>query len=248
MPGCGVAVAEQYPVFITVRDRVEPLRELLAWLDRVGQDEVWLIDNASTYPAAVEFLASTRHHVVRTGRNLGHRAPWLSGAVQRHAHGRYFVVTDPDVVPDPACPDDALEHFRALLDRFPDIDKVGFGLRTDDLPAHYPLRDDVIDWERPFWQDEIEPGVFRAGIDTTFALYRPLDRRDDMLRSLRTGAPYLARHLPWYTDPATLTDEDRYYREHAERTVSNWDRDILPWWKARRLGPQSGDAGDRGSE
>ncbi|MEI6497985.1 MAG: glycosyltransferase family 2 protein [Actinomycetota bacterium] len=231
-------MAEQVPVFITVRDRVEPLRELLAWLERAGLHEVWLIDNASTYAPTVEFLAATTHHVVHTRRNLGHRAPWLSGTVQRHAHGRFYVVTDPDVVPDEDSPLDAIDHFRALLDRYPDIDKVGFGIRTDDLPAHYLLRDDVIDWERPFWTDEVEPGVFRAGIDTTFALYRPLDRRDDMLRSLRTGAPYVARHLPWYVDSAALSEEDRYYREHADSTVSNWDRDQLAWWKQRRLGPR----------
>lgn len=231
----------QYPVFITVRDRVEPLRQLLAWLERAGQREVWLIDNASTYPPAVAFLAEAEQHegwhVVRTGRNLGQRAPWLSGTVQRHAHGRYFIVSDPDVVPDDDCPLDALDHFRALLDRYPDLDKAGFGLRIDDLPEHYPLRADVIDWERPYWRDEVEPGVFRAAVDTTFALYRPLERPDQMLRAVRTGAPYVARHLPWYTDPAALSEEDRYYRDHAERTISNWDRDILPWWKYRRLGP-----------
>lgn len=234
-------MAEQYPVFITVRDRVGPLVELLEWLEQVGQHDVWLVDSGSTYPAMIDFLDRTHHHVVRTGRNLGHRAPWLSGTVQRVAHERHFVVSDPDVVPDPACPADALDRFRELLDRYPEIDKVGFGLRTDDLPEHYPLRDDVIDWERPFWQREVEPGVFDAGIDTTFALYRPLDRRDEMPRSLRTGFPYVARHLPWYLDPTQLSDEDRYYRDHADRTVSNWDRDALPWWKQRRLGPRTGE-------
>ena len=233
-------MSEQYPVFIPTRDRVEPLRQLLAWLESVGQTEIWLVDNASTYPPLVEFLDTTPHHVVRLQHNLGHRSPWLSGTVQRHAHGRYFVVSDPDVVPDELCPPDAIEHFRTLLDRYPDVDKVGFGLRIDDLPDHYPLRDDAVDWEWGFWQPdvEVEPNVFRAGIDTTFALYRPLDRRHELLRALRTGFPYVARHLPWYIDSANLGDEDRYYRDHADRTMSNWDQDELPWWKARRLGPR----------
>ncbi len=235
-------MGDQYPIFITVRDRLGPLELLLDWLHSVGQHEIWLVDNASTYPPMVEFLDQSDrradYNVVRTCRNLGHRAPWLSGSVQRQAHQRHYVVTDPDVVPVDECPPDALDHFRMLLDKYPEIDKVGFGLRTDDLPEHYPLRHDVIDWERPFWQDEVEPRVFRAGIDTTFALYRPLDRRDEMPRSLRTGPPYVARHLPWYTNPASLSEEDRYYRVHADRTISNWDNDLLPWWKERRLGPQ----------
>ena len=230
---------EQYPVFIPVRDRLAPLLELLDWLVAHGQHEIWLVDNASTYPPLVEYLDKTPFHVVRLHHNLGHRSPWLSGIVQRQAHGRYFVVSDPDVVPDPACPADALEHFRALLDRYPDIDKVGFGLRIDDLPDHYPLKHEAIDWEWGFWSDEVEPGVYRAGIDTTFAMYRPLERRHELLSAYRTGAPYVARHLPWYQDPTHMTDEDRYYREHADPTMSNWDRDELPWWKARRLGPRA---------
>jgi hypothetical protein len=93
----------------------------------------------------------------------------------------------------------------------------------------------VREWEARFWRDEVEPGVFRADIDTTFALYRPLDRRHMEDRALRTGAPYLARHLPWYLATAGLSDEESYYREHADPTISNWDRDQLPRWKARWL-------------
>ena len=64
---------------------------------------------------------------------------------------------------------------------------------------------------------------------------RPLDRRHDEGRSLRTGPPFVARHLPWYIDPLNLSDEDRYYREHADPVISNWDRDELPRWKQRWL-------------
>ena len=232
-------MGESYPVFIPVRDRLSPLLEVIDWLTAHGHDEIWLIDNASTYPQLIDYLQRSPFHVIRLAHNLGHRSPWLSGVVQREAYGRYFVVTDPDVVPDPACPPDALARFRDLLDRYPEVDKVGFGLRIDDLPDHYPLKHEVIDWEWGFWSDEVEHGVYRAGLDTTFALYRPLDRRHELMRALRTGAPYVARHLPWYLDPSTLSDEDVYYRAHADATMSNWDRDELPWWKARRLGPRN---------
>jgi hypothetical protein len=231
-------VAEHVPIFIPVRDRLEPLLQLLGWFESIGQNDIWLIDNASTYEPLVDYLAATTHHVVRLTDNLGHRSPWLSGTVQRVAHERSFVVSDPDVVPDPACPHDVLDHLAEILARYPDIDKVGLGLRIDDLPEHYALRADVIDWEGKFWDPaiEIEPGIYAAGVDTTFALYRPLDRRHELMRAVRTGKPYVARHLPWYQDTANLSEEDAYYRAHADTTMSNWDRDQLPWWKARRLG------------
>ncbi len=234
--------AASTPVFIPIRDRVTPLRSLIDWLERAGHDEVWLIDNASTYGPLLDYLDSTPHRVVRLDQNLGHRSPFLSGVVQREAAGRHFVISDPDVVPDDQCPLDAVAHFRGLLDRHPEIDKVGFGLRIDDLPPDQPLADDIVAWESRFWADEVEPGVYRADIDTTFALYRPLDRRHREDRALRTGAPYLARHLPWYVGPADLTDEDRWYREHAEPSTANWDRDDLPRWKRRWLAANA--AGD----
>ena len=95
-----------------------------------------------------------------------------------------------------------------------------------------------IDWEGKFWDPaiEIEPGIYAAGVDTTFALYRPLERRHELMRAVRTGKPYVARHLPWYIDSNHLSEEDTYYRDHADTTMSNWDRNQLPWWKQRRLG------------
>lgn len=231
-------MTEQYPVIIPVRDRVTPLRRLVEWLERAGQEEIWLVDNASAYEPLLDYLADTPHRVVRLDHNLGHRSPWLSGTVQRHAHERYFVVSDPDVVPDPSCPLDALDHFRALLDRHPGFHKAGFGLRIDDLPDTYRLAADVRHWEARFWRDEVEPGVFHADIDTTFALYRPIEGRHDEHLSMRTGPPYVARHLPWYVDSGALSDEERYYRDHADPSISNWDRDQLPRWKQRWLRAQ----------
>lgn len=229
------------PVFVIVRDRLTPLRRLIVWLEEAGHDEIWLVDNNSTFPPLLDFLDATPHQVVRLERNLGHRSPFLSGTVQRIAADRHFVVTDPDVVPDETCPLDAVDHFRELLDRYPEIDKVGFGLRTDDLPDTYPLAADVRAWEARFWANEIEPGVYRADIDTTFALYRPLHRRHREDSALRTGAPYVARHLPWYVGPNDIGDEDRWYRDHGEPTTLNWDREELPRWKRRWLSANEGD-------
>ena len=231
-------MADSYPVFIPVRDRVTPLRLVVDWLERAGHQDIWLVDNASTYEPLLAYLNASPHHVVRLTHNFGHRSPWLSGAVQRHARNQYFVVTDPDVLPDDDCPLDAVEHFRDLLDRYPDLHKAGFGLRIDDLPDHYALAAQVRAWERRFWTDEREPGVYRADIDTTFALYRPM-RRHLESQAVRTGAPYVARHLPWYVDSADLPEEDRYYRAHADPIISNWDRDTLPVWKERWLREQA---------
>lgn len=215
------------PVVIISRDRFDCLRQLVSWLESTpGVGEIHIVDNASTWPPLVEYLDASPHTVHRLGVNLGHHAPWITGLISEISQGP-FVVTDPDVIPDPDCPHDVLAHFRAILDRHPGIDKVGFGLRIDDLPDSFAHRDAVVRWESRFWTDAVEPGVYRAEIDTTFAVYRP-GRDHKGFNALRTGPPYVARHLPWYAPTASPTAEEIYYREHADPAIASWTGDELP--------------------
>lgn len=213
------------PIVVTCRDRLAPLLELLDWLERAGYSHLLLIDNASTYPPLVDFLATTDAEVVRLQQNVGHLAPWGPEVRARLDPNSPFVVTDCDVVPDENCPPDVVDYLAGLLLRYANVDKVGLGLRIDDLPDHYALKAQVIAWESQFWELEIGPGVFQAEVDTTFALYRSPAEKHSTARALRTGTPYVARHLGWYADSTQPTDEQRYYREHADPSMSHWEAD-----------------------
>ncbi len=220
-------MVKQYPVIITVRDRLTCLQQLLGWLETVGQNEIWLCDNASTYPPLIEFLKSTKHNVVYNQFNLGHRAPWLSGLVPELGHDRYFIISDPDILPDENTPSNVLELFEEKLRNNPKIDKVGFSLRIDDLPDHYAHKQDVITWESQFWRNKLPSGFFPAPIDTTFAMHRPGGGHLNA-NSLRSAPPYTARHLPWYYDLTKPTAEDIYYNQHADSLITNWNTEKLP--------------------
>jgi hypothetical protein len=237
-------VSEQTPIFIISRDRLEPLRALVGWLERAGHERIYIVDNASTFPALLEYLERTVHHLVQLDENFGHLAPWTAGVVAREAPDEWYVVTDPDVVPIEECPPDAVRHFRNALERYPDYVKAGFGLRIDDLPSHYRHAKVVGAWEEQFWRRRFGRNLYHAAIDTTFALYRPLESHFEFVGrpSIRTGYPYLARHLPWYADSANPTPEERYYMAHANREVTNWHgdeapelRDVPPWSVYRKL-------------
>lgn len=217
---------ERYPVFINNRNRLAALCQLIAWLERAHQTEIYLIDNDSSYPPLLEYYEHCPYPVIRLGQNVGHTAPWKAGVVAKYARGRYYVVTDPDVVPIDICPDDAIARFRDLLDTYPSPVKVGFGIKIDDLPEHYEYAGEVRAWEGQFWEKPLEPGVFEAPIDTTFALYRPCSQY--ALDALRTGEPYLVRHLPWYVDSHDPGDEDRYYSDHTNSDFSHWNASALP--------------------
>lgn len=155
------------PVFVNCRDRVTTLVELVSWLERAGCEEIHLLDNDSTYEPLLEFYRQTPHSVVRLGENYGRLALFEAPGVLARAGGKGFVYTDPDVVPAPDCPLDALDHLDELLARYPTVSKVGFGLRVD-VPDHYAHKEAVVTWEQQFWQRELEPGAYHAPIDTTF--------------------------------------------------------------------------------
>lgn len=223
-----VGAQVSYPVFIVCRDRLTMLRGLLDWLESVDNaDEVYLIDNASTWPPLLEFYETTRHTVIRTGANHGHRVGWKLGLLRKYASHRRFIYTDPDLLPVEDCPADAIARMADVLDADKFAVKCGFSIKVDDLPPCAPPG--AAPWEAKYWTAYHERvKAWRAPIDTTFALYRP--RAVNLFRyqpAYRLPEPYSVRHLPWYTDPANLNDEDAHYVAHADRTVSNWSRDVV---------------------
>ena len=221
------------PVFIVVRDRVESLAQLVGWLERAGCERIHLVDNASEYPPLLEYLERTPHDVIRLEENQGAFALWRSVLPDLGIQGR-FVCSDPDVVPIDECPLDAIEYFSEILDRYPRHIKAGFGLRIDDLPEHYSMRDQVRTVERYNWERPLAPRLYDAFIDTTFALYRGPEAFDQV-PAVRTGYPYLARHTTWYLDEGNLPEEERFYRDRSTLTPW-WSRDAVPAKLDRLMG------------
>jgi hypothetical protein len=179
---------------------------------------VVVLDNDSTWGPLLEWYERCPFEVRRLGANLGQHAPWTSGAVAGVVTARY-VVTDPDLAMD-GCPRDVLEVLADGLDRYPWAIKAGVGLEIDDIPAGYPSRDLVLDIERRCWQERLGARFFRAGVDTTFALYRSGEPFASG-PAVRADRPYVARHLPWYVTPGALDAEERHYLATADPRFSS---------------------------
>jgi len=171
-----------------------------------GVEPVFL-DNNSDYPPLLEYYETTPHKVVRLSRNWGNCVVWYCGILDEwDLHGD-FIVTDPDLEID-HIPKDWLDLFREGMAKFPDRWKVGFGLMRDDLPDT-PTGRAAYGWEGMEWSQPVEGGRFyKASIDTTFCLCRT---RKHSFDSVRTGPPYVARHVPWYYTCLDDIPEDELY-------------------------------------
>jgi hypothetical protein len=216
----------EIPVFINNFNRLDSMKQLIGALEARGYHNINIIDNDSTYPPLLEYYKTCNHNVILLGQNLGMNAFWLSGLYRKYRKD-YFVYTDSDVVPVEECPDDFLNFFLQTLKKHRLATKVGFSLKIDDLPGHYAHRDQVIEWEQQFFEGEcIDNILYRAPIDTTFALYRPRAKRrhaNGCIEMYRAGFPYMARHLPWYIDSYNPDEENRYYIENV-KIKTTWSR------------------------
>lgn len=213
------------PVIINNFNRLEYLKVQIDWLKSAGHTNIYIIDNKSTYSPLIRFYKQNKLAVFQLDRNVGHEAFWRTHIYQRFGN-YYHVLTDPDVLPTEKTPTDFMSYFFDLLQQFPGIKKVGFGLKIDDLPDYYPKKKEVITWESQFAAVEIKPRIYKAPIDTTFALYRPGAFFQCWDETLRTGEPYLLRHMPWYENPASLTDEASYYLKETGAS-SSWYKSLL---------------------
>lgn len=215
------------PIIINNYNRLTTLISLLESLEKRGYTNIHILDNKSSYPPLLEFYKTINNkfkvHFLK--KNYGYKALWRSGMWINFV-GRYFCYTDSDLKIIDECPDNFLQYFSSILQKYPEVHKVGFSLCIDGLPDCYSKKNEVIEWEKKFYQNTKSDNLFIAPIDTTFALYRPFSKRgerDGSVEMIRIGFPYQCLHLPWYNDCENLTDEEKYYIESVTKPT-HWSK------------------------
>lgn len=232
---------QQVPVLLNSFNRLGCLRRLIAWLQEAGYVNLYVIDNASTYPPLLDYLTWLRNGratVIRLPKNFGPRVLWRQRLLSRMGIETEYIYTDPDVVPARECPRDLIGKLQSVLADHPNVGKAGVGLRLDDLPSWYQHKAAAISWERQFWVRPAGPGLFHAPVDTTFALYRPGGSRGR--GGIRTGWPYVAAHEGWYLNSAWPSEEDLFYNRTVTPGVSHWSMPTLPAWLSEHVARHQG--------
>ena len=215
---------KRFPIIINNFNRLEYLEQQIEWLLKAGQTNLHIIDNASTYKPLLKFYKRVPAKVYMLDKNVGHESFWRTHLHQRF--GKYYhVYTDPDVLPDENTPLDFMYYFKSLLDKYINVQKVGFSLKISDLPDFYAKKQEVINWESKLNFQEVEKNIFKSKIDTTFALYRPGSFLQCWENTLRIGPPYSLRHMPWYEDPLNVNEETLNYIKTSS-DVSSWYKTI----------------------
>ncbi len=209
--------ANEIPIIINNRNRLTYLLQLINFLENNNCLNIIIIDNNSTYPPLIEYYSKCPYQVVHLQQNIGYLALERS-ELWRFIKKDYFVYTDPDVVPINECPNDFMRKFFNILQDHRFFTKIGFSLKIDDLPECYSEKNKVVAWESQFYKNKLDDKLYIGKVDTTFALHRPWSKISykGRYKHLRSEFPYQARHLPWYEDSLNPTEENNFYKSHAE--------------------------------
>ena len=219
------------PILIINYNQLFYLKQLVNFLLARNFSNVIIIDNNSSYPPLLNYYSEIGNKITieRMDKNYGHMVFFENKTLQ-HKYGKgYFVITDADILPNFELPIDFMSRMINILDNnYLRITKAALALRIDNIPDSYSLKEKVLSWEKKFWEIEVEPNVYSAQTDTTFALYKPFYPRWfnnlHFLSAFRIAGNYTAKHGGWYIDFTNPTEEYLFYK--ATSTNSNsWKMD-----------------------
>ena len=131
--------AKEIPIIINNFNRLTTLRLLTETLTACGYTNIYILDNASTYPPLLEYYKTCPFTVFHLNQNLGFKALWKSPLKKRFCND-YYIYTDSDVIPSDYCPKDFIDYFFKELKKHPFARKIGFSLRIDNIPDSYTQR------------------------------------------------------------------------------------------------------------
>ncbi len=218
----------QIPIIIINFNQLAFLKELISFLQSRNFSNIIIIDNKSDYLPLKEYYKSIENEVTieYMEENFGHLVFFKNKILQKKYGKGYYVITDPDIVPNEKLPENFMQEMIFTLDKnFNKITKVGFALDIETIPDYFPLKDKVLRWENNFWQRKFEKNKFFAEIDTTFALYKPfypnLFNNLDYFDGIRIAGDFTSKHGGWYIDPKKYSEENLHYIKSVNQS-SSW--------------------------
>jgi glycosyltransferase involved in cell wall biosynthesis len=106
---------QNLPIFVISFNHLTHLKSIVEFFQREGISNVAIIDNNSTYPPLVDYLKTVPYKVYRMSRNYGHMVLFDNPLFKEIVDNKYFALTDPDILPEAACPKEYFTVFMKIL-------------------------------------------------------------------------------------------------------------------------------------
>jgi len=197
---------------------------MVEWFHKIEGLRVVIIDNDSTYEPLLEWYKTGSCEVIFHKSNGGPYVAWTGyvDALVRESGQKFYAITDSDL-DFSNVPLDLFDKIKELYESLHSVKvvKIGTSLETNDLPDN-EYTQDVKQWESRFWNNPMASydgktlcvPIYQKPIDTTFAVYH-YGRGNRRNSNFRMDRPYTVRHLPWYEDINSCSEEYKYYIKNA---------------------------------
>ena len=217
------------PIIVINRDRLSATERLLDHLLLLGYTNLYILDMDSSYLELIDFYnRRASDFTLIMQQNTGHKTLWDKGILRNlFRNYEWVAITDSDIELSADTPKGFIEQMITVAKDFR-IDKIGLAITYDDITN--PTLKKIIDpIESQYWKQPLKHkhhSVYLAPVDTTFCIVRP--KLPFTYTALRV-ADWPIRHLDWYSDWNKLTDEERYYFDHANEQISTTKQHFLQW-------------------
>jgi hypothetical protein len=211
----------------------------------LGYTNIYILDNNSTYPPLLQWYKEMDEchingrpiiTVVRIGSNSGQLALWNTGYIDNFKYEPYIVYTDSDIEINGNSKSGFIEEMCQISAKNKGI-KVGLALNIFDLPST-ELGSRVRQHEIQFWNNKVDENsivgniLYQSDVDTTFAVIDP--KEPFTYRAIRVSGNFTAKHIPWYTDWANMTEEEQYVLDHLNSHHSTYKGYYLQWLEKQK--------------
>lgn len=217
------------PVIIIAFNNLTYVKMMVEQFKEKNFNNIHIIDNASSYPKLLEYYKNIKDVQVHfMPENLGHRV--LFRSINKDFYEKlpnFFILTDPDIKFNDNLPINFLERLCELTEKYR-VGKAGFALCIDEHQkfknltfTRFKKKKNIYEWEEVFWKDKLEDDVYKASIDTTFAVYNKkyfkiVKNEAKFLNAVRVAGDFSAKHLPWYKDSIVPDEEILFYNNNSK--------------------------------
>ena len=136
------------PIIIISYNRLLYLKELVEYFLNIGEDCIYILDNASTYQPLLDWFLTIEKNssvkVFRSDKNYGSKIYWDISFYKNILDCKYCIITDNDILPYKKFEYGWKEKWIDVLEKY-NLKKVGSAISIDDIPDTFFLKNHLDD-------------------------------------------------------------------------------------------------------
>ena len=228
----------RFPVLICSFERPYYLKIMIKQLNKLKIKPI-VLDNNSKDLELASFLKKNnrkKFYLIRLNQNYGNEIIYKN-FIFKHLPN-FFAFTDSDILFNKKLNPKFLHEMKKYTEKYK-IQKIGFAIDIFDnknlkkLKFRYAYRSKkgkikiryktILGAEKNHWRHKIasNPDIYRADIDTTFAVYNKKYFEKNRVKALRVASNYTCVHLPWMKYDRIGKKELNLYLKNKNKNIGS---------------------------